>query len=109
MKWYFNGFENWTPARGALTMMQGFDVFRASESSALPRDMCKGCVCWREFGTCTQVQVNDYEADAQMRRQHKGSELPTGCMVERNCCPILFFSFIGHPLPILDLPVQSVM
>lgn len=30
---------------GMLDMLKMFDVFRASESQILPRDMCEGCVC----------------------------------------------------------------
>ena len=101
MKWNFLGFQNWPPASGVLNLMEGFDVFRACESHNLPRDMCEGCVCWREFGTCVQVQVNDFEADAEMRHQNAGYDVIPGCLVDRNCCPILFFDFIKCKLPAL--------
>lgn len=104
MKWNFLGMQNWAAASGVLNLLQGFDVFRAAESSRLPRAVCEGCVCWREFGTCVQVQVNDLERDAIVRKQHGdfwGGPLPNGCLVDRNCCPILFFDFIGRPMPVL--------
>ena len=110
MKWNFLGFENWPPASGSLDILQGLDVFRATCSENIPRSMCEGCVCWREFGTCAQVQVNDFENDARMRRQHaafRGGTLPDGCLIDRNCCPILFFDFIGRPLPVLDVEANA--
>jgi hypothetical protein len=99
----FLGFYNWPPVNGQLTMLQGFDVFRASESSRLPRSMCESCVCWRMAGTCAQVQVEDFEADRQAR-SNGGYEDVSGCIVDANCCPILFFDFIGRPLPKLVVP-----
>ena len=110
MKWNFNGFAEWEAASGTLSLLQGFDVFRACETSNLPRSMCDGCVCWREFGTCVQVQVNDFEADAEMRESHAafyGVTLPSGCLIDRNCCPILFFDFIGRPLPVLNTEANA--
>lgn len=114
MKWNFNGFENWPASHGVLDLIHGFDVFRACESRNLPRDVCEGCVCWREFGSCTQVQVNDFEDDAIMRESHiaqfPGAEpLPVDCLVDRNCCPILFFDFIGRPLPVLDTEANNAV
>lgn len=103
MKYNFLGFQNWPPMRGELDMLQAFDVFRASESKDLPRDMCEGCVCWREFGTCTQVQVEDWQKDALMRSGGRYEDYPAGnCIVSRNCCPVLFFDFIGVKLPELE-------
>jgi len=104
MKYNFLGFHNWPARSGQLDMLQAFDVFRASESSQLPRDVCAGCVCWREHGTCVQVQVDDWEEDALLRSgwdadAYKGI---TDCLVCRNCCPILFFDFIGVKLPELE-------
>lgn len=72
-------------------MLQYFDVFRASESRTLPRETCEGCVCWRELGTCRQVQVMNLHFTAV-----NGSETWT------NCCPILFFDFIKVVLPKLE-------
>ena len=99
MKWNFLGFENWPAASGVLDMMQAFDVFRASLSTNLPRSMCEGCVCWRVFGTCCQVQVEDHEEDKAHRESYAHVAMPTGCLAFANCCPILFFDFIGQPLP----------
>lgn len=103
MKYNFGGFKNWKPASGEIDMLQGFDVFRASESRNIPRDVCEGCVCWRVWGKCVQVQVEDYEADSQMKQNEYGYEEFKGqCLVYRNCCPILFFDFIGKKLPELE-------
>jgi hypothetical protein len=101
MKYNFGGFKNWKPASGELDMLQGFDVFRASESQHIPRDVCEGCVCWRVWGTCVQVQVEDLEEDARIKQDEEGYEdIPKSeCLVFRNCCPILFFDFIGKKLP----------
>ena len=101
MKYNFLGFKNWAPASGSLDMFQSFDVFRASESAKLPRSICEECICWRDFGTCVQVQVDDWEAD-QQQREGGGYEDMSDCLVSRNCCPILFFDFIGVKLPVLQ-------
>ena len=85
---------------GDLDMLQSFDVFRASDSALLPRDICEGCVCWRVFSTCRLVQVEDWEAD-RLTRDGGGYEGYTECILWRNCCPILFFDFIGVKLPVL--------
>jgi hypothetical protein len=100
MKYNFLGFQNWQPMSGTLDMLQGFEVFRASLSASIPRDMCEHCICWRLFGTCTQVQVEDYEGDA-LARGNGGYEGMNDCVVFKNCCPVLFFDFIGVKLPIL--------
>jgi hypothetical protein len=103
MKYNFGGFKNWQPASGELDMLQGFDVFRASESQHIPRDVCEGCVCWRVWGTCVQVQVEDWEADAESERGEGYEGIPKShCLTWRNCCPILFFDFIGKKLPELE-------
>lgn len=98
MKYDFTGFHNWPAASGQLDLLQAFDVFRACETRILPREVCEGCACWRLHGTCTQVQVEDWELDARMRSggEYKGY---TDCIVWRNCCPILFFDFIRLSLP----------
>lgn len=95
MKWNFLGFQNWPAANGELDLMQGFDVFRASLSSTLPRDTCEACVCWREYGTCNQVQVMDCEDTARSIESYGN----LNCAVWKNCCPILFFDFVGVKLP----------
>jgi hypothetical protein len=104
MKYNFGGFKNWAPASGELDMLQGFDVFRASESKHIPRDVCEGCVCWRVWGRCVQVQVEDYELDEIMKSDERleGYDLKAECRTFKNCCPILFFDFIGKKLPELD-------
>lgn len=101
MKYNFNGFHEWPAMSGQLDLLKSFDVFRASESQNLPRDVCEGCVCWREFGTCVQVHVDDWELDAQQRQAWDGEGYKgiNDCLVARNCCPILFFDFIGVKLP----------
>lgn len=98
MRYNFLGFYNWPAMSGQLDMFQSFDVFLASDSQLLPRDLCEGCVCWREYSTCRQVQVEDWEDDAVMRGGggYKGYK---DCIAWRNCCPILFFDFIGIKLP----------
>lgn len=102
MKWKFNGMGNWPEMEGRLDMLQGFDVFRASDSSKLPRDVCEGCVVWRENGCCAQVQVDDWIEDAQHKRVGGYEGMEADCLVSRNCCPILFFDFIGATLPRLE-------
>jgi hypothetical protein len=103
MKWNFTGFHNWEKGSGTLELLKAFDVFRAAETERLPRDVCEGCVCWREFGTCVQVQVEDWEEDAACRKNEEGYEDFGGhCICTRNCCPILFFDFIGVKLPVLE-------
>lgn len=101
MKYEFNGFKNWKPRSGDLDLFQSVDVLRASLSSSLPRSMCEGCVCWREHGTCCQVQVEAWDLDAQHRQgwDADGYEGIEDCLVCHNCCPILFFDFIGVKLP----------
>ena len=108
MKWNFLGFHNWPAAHGRLDEAKSATVFRAADSATLPRDMCEGCVCWREASTCRQVQVEDWEADAQTRGGG-GYETYPDCIVWRNCCPILFFDHIGVPLPKLDVEVMHPM
>lgn len=93
MTWDFIGFQNCPAVHGELDLMQGFDVFRASLSYTLPRDMCEDCVCWREYDTCKQVQVDDFESTKL------SIEWNPDCTVQKNCCPILFFDFIGVKLP----------
>lgn len=72
-------------------MIQYFDVFRASESGGIPRETCEGCVCWRELGTCRQVQVLNLKTSSVH-----------GTEAWANCCPVLFFDFIGIKLPELE-------
>lgn len=104
MKYDFTGFNNWPPASGELTLEQGFDVFRAADVETLPRDMCESCICWREHETCALVQVEDYESDREIKaetpRLYDGI---TECVCYRNCCPILFFDFLGVKLPKLEI------
>ena len=112
MNWNFLGFHNWPAMNGTLTMLQGFDVFRASESSQLPRDICEQCVCWRVWGTCRQVQVDDYDMDRRMRESYTPEELKelrNKCLCERNCCPILFFDFICIKLPVLETDMKGTI
>ena len=52
MKWSFNGFREWPAGEGQLGLLEGFDVFAASDVAALGREFCEQCVCWRVFGTC---------------------------------------------------------
>jgi hypothetical protein len=105
MKYSFNGFHNWPKADGEMDMLQSFDVFRASLSQTIPRDVCESCVCWREYGTCVQVQVENWEADAQTDRGEGYEGIPKShCLTWCNCCPILFFDFIGIKLPELVTP-----
>lgn len=85
MKYDFRGFHNWPARSGELTGQQAADVLRASLTLNLPRETCEGCVCWREHSTCLQVQVEHME--------YKHGE------AWHNCCPVLFFDFIGIPLP----------
>lgn len=92
MTWNFIEFEQWASASGCLSLLQAFDVFRASESAQLPRDICNDCICWRVFGTCRQVQV----LNLQKTNKYSGE-----CYT--NCCPILFFDFIGVKLPELEI------
>lgn len=103
MKYAFTGFNNWPPSCGELTLEQGFDVFRASDVGTLPRDMCESCICWREHGTCHLVQVEDYESDREEKAKiaHLYDGI-TECVCYRNCCPILFFDFLGIKLPKLE-------
>lgn len=97
MHWNFQGFNNWPAASGELSIREGFDVFRASDLECIPRDVCESCVCWREFGTCHMVQVEDWELDRK-NKAGCGYEGIYFCTVHRNCCPILFFDFIGVKL-----------
>lgn len=103
MDWHFQGFHNWPESGGTLTILQGLYVLRASLTSSLPRETCERCVCWRVYGTCKQVQVDDLEGDALDRASSEGySDIPKSeCMSAFNCCPILFFDFIGIALPTL--------
>lgn len=102
MKYNFLGYREWPPRSGELTDLQSADVFRASQSSLLSRETCEGCVCWREFGTCTQVQVEDLEKD-KLIKAGGGYENVPECVVFRNCCPVLFFDFIGITLSTLSI------
>lgn len=102
MHWNFLGFHNWPAAHGVLTLEQSFDVFRASASAQLPRSVCEGCICWRLIGSCRQVQVDDHEEDRTHRETYAADKLPSGCLCFINCCPILFFDFIGIALPSLN-------
>ena len=101
MNWNFLGMANWPAVSGTLDLLQSFDVFRAADTATLPRATCESCIVWRESGCCTQVQVEDWEADRQHRavENGKGYEGMTDCLVSRNCCPILFFDFIKLQLP----------
>jgi hypothetical protein len=101
VKWSFNGFREWPAGEGQLGLLEGFDVFAASDVAALGREFCEQCVCWRVFGTCVTVQVEDWEEDA-LTKQGGGYEGVSFCTVYRNCCPVLFFDFIGVKLPVLE-------
>lgn len=103
MKWDFLGFREWKAGSGVLTIEQGLYVLAASFEQQLPREICEGCVCWREFGTCRLVQVSDYEGDRRDAEQSDANEIER-CRENNwfNCCPILFFDFIGIPLPELN-------
>lgn len=94
MKYNFNGFHNWPAQSGEVPLDKALFVFEASDSEILPRDICEDCVCWRVYDTCLQVQVSDYEEDRE-------SNTVDHCF--RNCCPILFFDFIGYKLPVLEV------
>ena len=37
MKWSFNGFREWPAGEGQLGLLEGFDVFAASDVAALGR------------------------------------------------------------------------
>ena len=104
MKYVFNGLGNWHAIHGELTLEQGFDVFRASAATAIPRDVCESCVCWREFGTCSLVQVEDFEADRVEKANPLDVYPDADCVAFRNCCPVMFFDFVGIKLPELEVP-----
>lgn len=106
MRYNFLGFKNWPAMSGQIDLLKSFDVFLASDTQLLPRDLCEGCVCWREFSTCCQVQVEDWEEDAELR-QSGDYEGFNCCIVWRNCCPILFFDFIGVKLPELNTVAEA--
>lgn len=110
MKYNFTGFQNWKPRSDDLDLFQSANVLRASLSSSLPRSMCEGCVCWRLYATCHKVQVEDWAGDAEMRdgdpEGYKRIESDS-CVSWHNCCPILFFDFIGIKLPELQTPKQD--
>jgi hypothetical protein len=100
MKWDFLGFHNWPACSGSLDLLQGFDVFRASLSQTLPREVCESCACWRLSSTCRLVQVDDWESDAADRSGDNYKDFPKSeCLSKQNCCPVLFFDFIGRTLP----------
>ena len=103
MKYRFNGLGNWQPTTGELTMTKGFDVFRASASTAIPRDVCESCVCWREYGTCSLVQVEDFVADRIEKANQLNVYPDADCVAWRNCCPVMFFDFVGIKLPELEV------
>lgn len=109
MNWNFLGMENWPARRGTMDLLQSFDVFRATESAALPRATCEGCIVWRDRGCCAQVQVEDWEEDARCRESDPEGykDIGADCLTFRNCCPILFFDYIGIPLPVLKMDLDD--